>query len=131
MKKPLPFCLLLLRIAIFVVFLAWGIDKFMRPSAEAVIYQKVYHLPLLPVMAMYVIGALQIILASCFVIGLQKTVTVGLVMLGVIAYTFASYRLYLPPFRGDNLLFFAAWPMLIVCISLYLLRKQDTLLAVS
>lgn len=131
MKKPLPICLLLLRIAIFAVLLVWGIDKFMRPVAEAAMYQRVYHLPSLPVVAMTIIGALQIILASCFVIGFQKTVTAGLVMLGVIVYTLASYRLYLPLFRGDNLLFFAAWPMLMVCVSLYLLRKQDTLFAVS
>jgi putative oxidoreductase len=31
----------------------------------------------------------------------------------------------------DNLLFFAAWPMLAACIALYLLRDQDTLLTVK
>lgn len=30
-------------------------------------------------------------------------------------------------FGFDNLLFFAAWPMLAACFSLYLLRDQDTL----
>lgn len=131
MKKPLPICLLLLRIAIFMMMLLWAIDKFMRPFSEAALYQQTYHLPVLPSMAMYAIGAFQILLATCFVIGLQKTLTAGLVLLGVLVYTIASYHLYMPPFQGSNLLFFAAWPMLAVCISLYLLRKQDTLLAVS
>jgi putative oxidoreductase len=131
MKKPLPLCLLLLRIGMFLVMLVWAIDKFIRPGAEAAMYHHAYHLPLLPSMAMYTIGAFQILLAAAFVIGLQKTLTAGLVLLGMLVYTIASYHLYTPPFQGDNLLFFAAWPMLAVCISLYLLRKQDTLLALS
>lgn len=131
MKKPLPICLLLLRIAMFAVMLIWAIDKFLRPSTEAAMYQHAYHLPALPSMVMYAIGAFQIILASCFVLGIQKTLTSGLVLLGVLVYTVASYRLYMPLFHGDNLLFFAAWPMLAVCVSLYLLRYQDTLFAVS
>jgi hypothetical protein len=35
----------------------------------------------------------------------------------------------LAPF--DNLLFFAAWPMLAACITLYLLRDLDTLWAMQ
>lgn len=131
MKKPLPLCLLLLRIAIFMILLIWAIDKFMRPGGESAVYQHVYRLPPIPVMLMYVIGGFQILLATCFVIGIQRTLTSGLVLLGMIIYTLASYRFYMPPFQGDNLLFFAAWPMLAVCISLYLLRKQDTLFAIS
>lgn len=131
MKKPLPTCLLLLRFAVFTVILFWAVDKFIRPGSEAAMYQHAYHLPLLPAMVMYTVGAFQILLVCCFVIGLQKTLTTGLVMVGMFIYTLASYRFYLPPFQGDNLLFFAAWPMLAVCIVLYLLRRQDTLLAVS
>ena len=43
----------------------------------------------------------------------------------------AAYRFYWPPFLGENLLFFSAWPMLMSCLALFLLRKQDTLLSVS
>jgi putative oxidoreductase len=131
MKKPLPICLLLLRWTIFVVMLIWAIDKLIRPLTEAGMYERAYHLPPLPAIVMYAIGAFQILLATGFVIGLQKTLTAGLILLGMLIYTIASYRLYLPPFQGDNLLFFTAWPMLAVCVSLYLLRKQDTLLAMS
>jgi hypothetical protein len=38
--------------------------------------------------------------------------------------TFSSYRQYLDPF--NNLLFFAAWPMLAACFTLYTLRDLDT-----
>ncbi len=121
MKKPLPICLLLLRIAIFMVMVVWAIDKFMRPVTEAATYQHLYHLPALPSMVMYAIGAFQILLAACFVIGLQRAFTTGLVLIGMIIYTVATYQ----P------LFFEPWPMLAVCITLYLLRKDDNLLAVS
>jgi hypothetical protein len=33
---------------------------------------------------------------------------------------------YLNPWEPNNLLFFAAWPMLAACFSLYLLRELDT-----
>jgi hypothetical protein len=39
--------------------------------------------------------------------------------------TFSSYKQYLAPFEGPNLLFFAAWPMLAACFTLFLLRDQD------
>ena len=34
----------------------------------------------------------------------------------------------LDPFNNPNLLFFAAWPMLAACFTLYYLRDQDTLM---
>ena len=43
--------------------------------------------------------------------------------------TLSSWRQYLDPF--DNLLFFAAWPMLAACIALYLLRDHDNLLSIN
>jgi len=41
--------------------------------------------------------------------------------------TLSSYAQYLDPF--NNLLFFAAWPMLAACVALFLLRGHDTLLS--
>ena len=43
--------------------------------------------------------------------------------------TFSSYQQYINAW--DNLLFFAAWPMLAACVVLYLLREADTLCAVD
>ncbi len=131
MKKPLPICLLLLRLSVFIVVLLWAIDKFLRPTLAANLYQHDYHAPFMPTMIIYIIGAFQVLLASCFVIGLKKNITYGLVLVGMAIYILFVYRHYLPPFQGDNLLFFAAWPMLITSLSLFLLRKQDTLFSVS
>jgi len=43
--------------------------------------------------------------------------------------TLSSWPRYIAAF--DNLLFFAAWPMLAACVALFLLRDSDTLLSVD
>src|SRR6266480_2149730 len=52
---------------------------------------------------------------------------VGVVLLLHAVSTFSSFHQYLHPFEGPNLLFFAAWPMLGACFTLYYLRDLDTL----
>ena len=39
----------------------------------------------------------------------------------------SAFSQYLAPFQGTNLLFYAAWPMLAACVTLYALRDLDTL----
>jgi len=39
--------------------------------------------------------------------------------------TLSSFKQYLAPFDGPNLLFFAAWPMLAACFALFILRDLD------
>ena len=56
--------------------------------------------------------------------GYQKRISYGGVFVLHAVSTFSSYRQYLAPF--SNLLFFAAWPMLAACFTLYLLRDLDT-----
>lgn len=75
--------------------------------------------------AFYVIGAAQLILILLFVGGLLKTWTYGAVLVFHAVSTFSAFGKYLQPF--DNLLFFAAWPMLAACAALFLLRHYDTL----
>jgi hypothetical protein len=41
--------------------------------------------------------------------------------------TVSTFSQYLAPFQGTNLLFYAAWPMLAACVTLYALRDLDTL----
>jgi hypothetical protein len=72
------------------------------------------------------IGIAQAIVIGLFVLGLFKRFSYGLVLLMHTVSTFSSYMKYMAPF--DNLLFFAAWPMLAACVALYLLRDEDTFL---
>ena len=69
------------------------------------------------------LGALQVILCIAFLLGLWKFVTYGLVMLLHVGSTLSSFPQYLDAF--NNLLFFAAWPMLGACVALFMLREYD------
>ena len=117
--------LLLLRIGVFIVMLMWTLDKFVRPAHSAGVYQKFYQLDLGGPSVFYGLGALELVLLALFVSGTAKRFSYGAVLLLHGVSTVSSYRQYLQPF--DNLLFFAAWPMLAACIALYLLRDLDTL----
>lgn len=60
-------------------------------------------------------------------IGYAPRITYGLVLLLNAISTLAIYREYLHSSDGNNLLFFAAWPMLAACLTLYWLRDLDTI----
>lgn len=119
--------LFLLRIGVFIVMLMWTLDKFVRPGHAAGIFKKFYSIDGISPTMFSVMGALELLLLVAFVTGTAKRYTYGLVLLLHTISTLSSYQQYLAPF--DNLLFFAAWPMLAACVTLYLLRDLDTLWA--
>lgn len=123
--RHLPLSLLLLRLGVFVVFLMWTLDKFVQPEHARQVFAFFYGLPGLSDVWLYGVGVLQMALVLLFGAGLFKTWTYGAVGILHAVSTFSSYPQYLSPF--DNLLFFAAWPMLAACIALFLLREHDTL----
>ena len=59
-----------------------------------------------------------------FVTGFMNRFSYGIVLILHSVSTFSSWQQYLDAF--NNLLFFAAWPMLAACIVLYMLRDLDT-----
>lgn len=73
----------------------------------------------------YVLGFLEMLLIFSFLMGIKKRFTYGTILLLHGVSTFSSFKQYLNPFEGANLLFFAAWPMLAACLFLYLMRDQD------
>ena len=66
-------------------------------------------------------------LLIAFVAGAWRRFSYGAVFTLHAISTVSSYKQYLDPFEGPNLLFFAAWPMLTACLGLYLLRDEDVL----
>jgi putative oxidoreductase len=68
-----------------------------------------------------------LLLILAFVVGVFKRYTYGAVLVLHAISTLASFGKYVAPFEGNNLLFFAAWPMLAACFTLYTLRDADTL----
>lgn len=125
--KKMQLSLLSLRLTVFLVMLMWTIDKFVNPTHAASVYEAFYFMPGLDSTVIYAIGALELVLLLLFVIGCQKLYTYGAVLVLHAVSTLSSFGMYLTPFEGPNLLFFAAWPMLAACFTLFLLRDHDTM----
>jgi hypothetical protein len=124
-EHRIPSCLFLLRVGVFIVMFMWTLDKFVNPDHAAQVYAFFFAIGGLGATAFYAIGGLELLVILAFVAGLFKRFTYGVVLLLHAASTLVAWRQYLDPF--SNLLFFAAWPMLAACVTLYLLRDLDTL----
>jgi len=124
MEQRIPTALLLLRLNVFVVMLFWTLDKFINPGHSSQVYAAFYGLELHDDTLMALVGTAEMVLILAFVAGAFRRLTYGLVLVLHAISTFSSWPQYLAPF--DNLLFFAAWPMLAACIALYWLRDLDT-----
>ncbi len=118
--------LLLTRISIFITMSIWVLDKFVQPEHTAAVFRAFYGIGGIGTSVAYVLGAVQMLIVVAFVLGYQKTLSYGLVLLMHTASTLVSFPKYIAPFESANLLFFASWPMLAACFSLYYLRELDT-----
>lgn len=121
----LQWSLLSLRVGVFIVMLMWTLDKFIQPEHSGKVFENFYGLAGLGSTIFIIIGLVELLLILAFLGGVYKRFSYGIVLLIHAVSTFASFKLYLDPF--NNLLFFAAWPMLAACITLYLMRDEDTL----
>lgn len=124
--KRLPVALMMLRLGVFIVMIMWTLDKFVQPQHTAGVFENFYGLSGLGPSIFMALGVLQLILVLAFLFGIAKRFSYGLVFVLHGISTLSSYGQYLDAF--NNLLFFAAWPMLAACFTLYYLRDQDTLM---
>ncbi len=123
-EDRVPVALLLLRLGVFVVMFMWTLDKFLNTKHAVQVFAKFYLISGLSDGAFYAIGLVELVVLIGFLVGYQKRLTYGAVLLFHAISTLASFRQYFDPFK--NLLFFAAWPMLAACFALYYLRDLDT-----
>lgn len=123
LESRLGFSLLMLRMSVFLVMLVWTLDKFVNPEHASRVFANFYGLQGLEQGAFVVIGLIELALLIGFLLGVWKRITYGAILILHAASTLSSFGQYLDPFQ--NLLFFAAWPMLAACVALYLLRDQD------
>lgn len=121
-SKNLSLSLFLLRITVAAVMAVWALDKFFNPGHAGAVFSNFYGIEIGHA-GLAVIGGVQLAIIAAFVVGAFKAISYGAVLLMHAGSTLSSWRQYLEPF--DNLLFFAAWPMLAGCIALFLLRKND------
>lgn len=125
----LLYSLFLLRIGVFVVMLMWTLDKFINPEHSAAIFANFYGITGLGASMVMILATLELLILLAFLAGLFKRFSYGAVLLFHAVSTLSSFKQYLEPW--DNLLFFAAWPMLAACIALYLLRDEDRFLTIK
>ena len=124
-QRKLELSLLTLRLGVFLVMLMWTVDKFARVDHAKLVFEKFYLLTGFENVLMYSLAGAELLLILIFLAGVKKRWSYGLVFLLHGVSTVSSFRQYLNPFEGGNLLFFAAWPMLAACFVLYVLRDFD------
>lgn len=126
LQKRLSWSLLILRVTVFIVIFVWTLDKFINPAHGAKIFEIFYSISNVPLTLIYILGVIQLVLAFSLLAGVAKRISYGAILLLHAVSTFSSFPRYIDAF--NNLLFFAAWPMLGACIVLYILRDYDTCL---
>ncbi|WP_438993993.1 hypothetical protein [Pseudemcibacter sp.] len=122
-KDKLEWSLFFMRLGVFIVMFAWTVDKFTDPGHGAAILKGFYFIGGAGETLVMVMGVAEMILILAFLAGVMKKYTYGLVLLFHGLTTFASFDRYIPP--DVTLTFFAAWPMLAACITLFWLRDLD------
>ena len=122
-----PLMLLLLRLSVFISLIVWVLDKFLFPEHASQIFTAFYGVSGVGNAIVYVIGVVQLLLVLGFVAGFKKKITYGAVLLMHTLSHLVSIPRFLDPYTAPNLLFFASWPMLAACITLFYLRDLDTL----
>lgn len=128
-QRKLEISLLTSRLGVFIVMLMWTIDKIVRVDHAKIVFEKFYLLTGFENAVMYLLAGAELLLILAFLAGVKKRLSYGLVFLLHGVSTISSFKQYLNPFEGGNLLFFAAWPMLAACFTLYVLRDFDRMLS--
>ncbi|MDG1709502.1 MAG: hypothetical protein P8H03_12115 [Emcibacteraceae bacterium] len=122
-KDKIEWSLFFMRITVFLVMFAWTVDKFVDPSHGAAILKGFYFIGGAGEQLVIAMGVAEMLLILAFVAGMWKKYTYGLILLFHGLTTLASWDRYIPP--DVSLTFFAAWPMLAACITLFWLRELD------
>ena len=129
-NKRLEVSLFFLRLTVFIVMLMWTIDKLLHPEHASSVYERYYGISNVVGHMMQAFGIIELILLICFLLGIWKTFTYSSILLFHSISTVSAYSFYLTPFTDKHLLFFAAFPMWAACLTLYLLRSNDTFLSI-
>lgn len=124
--------LMLFRVGFGLFLLVWGLNKVFAPQGTARIFETFYGWSALGLSTSVILGILQVILGLAIMAGLFKTLSygVGAAIHGVSTLATARHLL-LPLAEGSNLLFFAAVPVLLGAVGLFLARSSDILFSVD
>lgn len=129
-SRRLPLALLGIRVSLVIVMGVWVADKFVNWPHTAKVFEHFYGIAGLGETTAYVLGGLQGLVLLAFAVGYRQRLSYGLIAVMHTVSTLSSWQQYLEPWPG-NLLFFAAWPMLAACWTLYALREADTIAVID
>lgn len=130
-ERKLQFSLLAMRLTIAFFLMQWVLDKFLDPDHTARIFDFFYKIPI-DVSVSPIIGVVQFVIVSAFLVGFMKRVSFGLVALMHTVTTISTWRSIIMPFaEGNNQLFTTGVPVLAACWALYVLRDRDVLFSVD
>jgi uncharacterized membrane protein YphA (DoxX/SURF4 family) len=117
--------LLALRITLGLFLLQWGVEKFVVPQANAVIWEHFYGMNVSQALG-YAFGGAEIAIALCMILGVFRTAAYGAALLLHGVTVLVTWRQLVDPW-GDpiNHLFTAAVPVLGGFLALFLLRRWD------
>ncbi|WP_119304209.1 DoxX family membrane protein [Dongia deserti] len=125
LSKALFRALLALRITLGLFLLQWGVEKFVVPQSNIMIWSHFYGLDVSQTLG-YVFGAAEIAIALCMILGLFRTVVYGAALALHTITVLVTWRELINPW-GDpiNHLFIAGVPVLGGFLALFLLRHWD------
>ncbi|MFP3942897.1 MAG: MauE/DoxX family redox-associated membrane protein [Alphaproteobacteria bacterium] len=126
-QGKLKLSLAILRYTVAAFFAVWVIEKFVKPESTQGIWKAFYFVPDLPLEASYAIGVVQAVILICFVLGILKFWSYGLLLVMHALSTASTFGQLITPYTGNNHLFWAAVPALGALIALFILREEDTL----
>ena len=128
----LELSLFLLRLGVFIVMTAWAMDKILNPGHAIMIFEEFYFIRGLSNTMMISIGVIELLIMLAYLAGLWKRYTYGFVILVHAISAIAPWEKYTVELGATySQLYFADWPMLAVCISLFVLRDLDVKFTIS
>jgi uncharacterized membrane protein YphA (DoxX/SURF4 family) len=127
-RRRFGFALALLRVALGLFLLVFGLGKFIITDTSVAIYQHLYGVSASRALV-YALGALEVLLAIAIIVGAFRRWSYAIGLLAHGATTVATARLILDPWgllSGEpQQLYLAAVPVLAAFAALYLLRDLD------
>lgn len=127
-RRQFAAALAILRIALGLFLLVWGLEKFIVTERSVAIYGYFYGISASTAVA-YVLGTLESALALAIIVGAFRRWSYGIALLVHAATTAATVRLIIDPWgliSGEpQHLYLAAVPILAAFAALYLLRDLD------
>jgi putative oxidoreductase len=132
MRASAQVALMLFRVSFGLFILVWGLNKMLNPQGTARIFETFYGWAGLGTSTSFLLGLLQVFLGLAIMAGLLKTLSYGAGAAVHGTSTLATYDHLLLPFaESSNLLFFAAVPVFLGAVGLFLARRADTLLSLD